>query len=177
MKYIYDRLFKIFNPNTSKLKRKVVNNTYWLFLDQFVRLFLGFITLIIVARYFGPEGFGTLNYAIAFVSLFSVLSTLGIEKILVREIISNEKSVSELLSVAFYIKLLGGCILIAIVTILSLLIDRSNSVANLLAILFATISIFQSFDVIEYWYQAQMESKYAVLAKIVPFVISCTSTL
>ena len=58
--------------------QKVIANTGWLFLDQMLRMAVGLFVTVWVARYLGPEGFGILNYAIAFVALFSAFATMGV---------------------------------------------------------------------------------------------------
>lgn len=50
-----------------------------------VALFVG----VHVARYLGPERFGLLNYATSFVGLFSALATLGLNGIVVRNLVQN----------------------------------------------------------------------------------------
>jgi len=133
---------------------------------------IGFGTLIIVARSFGPELFGKLNYAIAFVSLFSVFSSLGIERILAREFIADEENALSHLRTGFFLKLIGGFFLFTTAILVSTLIDKGDQTTQLLVVIFASISIFQSFDVIEYWFQSRMESKFSILAKLIPFILS-----
>ena len=41
---------------------------------------------ILVARYLGPEQYGLMNYVISYVSIFSVLSTFGLDNIEIREL-------------------------------------------------------------------------------------------
>ena len=126
MKYLYYLLQVYFPQTKTVLNAKGMKNTYWLMLDQIVRMVLGFVTLTVIARYYGPDGFGKLNYAIAFVSLFSVLSTLGLEKILVREFIIENKLLSKYIATGFYIKLFGGIVLFIVTTFFTKLIDNSS---------------------------------------------------
>jgi len=58
--------------------RQVLANLAWLFTDQILQMGLGLVVGLWVARYLGPVQFGLLNYAIAFVSVFSsVANGLG----------------------------------------------------------------------------------------------------
>ncbi len=147
-------------------------NTYWLFLDQAVRMGVGFFTLLFVARALGPENFGILNYAIAFVSLFSVLTSLGIERIIIRELIEGTVDATELLSTSFYLKVFGSLLLVFIATSLSFFFDETGKSIPLLIFLFSLTSLLQTMDVVEYWYQSQMTSRIPVFAKMIPFLLA-----
>ena len=59
-------------------------NTSWVMAERVFRMPLVLIITICIARYLGPQQFGQLNYAISFVELFSIVSTLGINLILFR---------------------------------------------------------------------------------------------
>ncbi len=63
--------------------QKVIGNAGWLLTDQLVRMGVGLFLSVWVARYLGPSQFGNYSYAVAFVSLFSILATLGLDGIVV----------------------------------------------------------------------------------------------
>ena len=68
---------------------KYFKNTSWLFGEKILRLFLGLFISIWVARYLGPEQFGILSYALSFVGLFTFLATLGLDSIVIRELVKD----------------------------------------------------------------------------------------
>ena len=59
--------------------RKYFFNTGWLFAEKVLRMAVGLFVGVWVARYLGPAQYGLLNYAGAFVGLFSAFATLGLE--------------------------------------------------------------------------------------------------
>jgi len=61
--------------------RKILDNMGWLFFDRALRMGIGLVVGLRVARYLGPEQFSQLNYAIAFVSLFGVIASMGLNNI------------------------------------------------------------------------------------------------
>lgn len=65
-----------------------------------VGLFVG----VWVARYLGPDKFGLLSYAGSFVGLFTAIATLGLDGIVVRELVKHPQKENELLGTAFYLK-------------------------------------------------------------------------
>jgi len=66
-----------------------------------VALFVG----VYVARYLGPIQFGQLSYAISFAGLFSALAMLGLDGIVIRELVKDESRRDELLGTAFWLKI------------------------------------------------------------------------
>ncbi|MFM6325618.1 MAG: flippase, partial [Microcystis panniformis] len=133
-----------------------------------VGLFVG----VWVARYLGVQQFGVFNYATAFVALFSTLSTLGLDAIVVRSIVREPEKRAEILGTAFWLKLFGGvaALLLAVSSIIVVRHDDQLTI-SLVAIL-SSVGIFQAFDTIDLWFQSQVQSKYTVIAKNTAFVIT-----
>src|SRR5712691_5665226 len=88
----------------------ILGNSSWLFADKIIRMVVGLFVGVWVARYLGPEQFGQLNFAIAFVSLFGAIATLGLDAIAVRELVRHPEQKEEILGSAFALKLVGGCV-------------------------------------------------------------------
>ena len=88
--------------------RKIIGNTGWLFADRFLRIIVELFIGVWIARYLGPEKFGLYSYAIAFVALFSAFSTLGLDRIVVREIVKEPTDKDEIIGTAFILKFIGG---------------------------------------------------------------------
>ena len=68
---------------------KYFKNTSWLFAEKILRMVVGLLVGVWVARYLGPEQFGLLSYALSFVGLFSIVATFGLDEIVVRELVKN----------------------------------------------------------------------------------------
>jgi PST family polysaccharide transporter len=151
--------------------RKIISNTSWLLADRILRMSLGLFVGVWVARYLGPEQFGLFNYAIAFAGLFSTFATLGLNSIVVRDIIREPSCKNETLGTTFALKLVSGIatLLLAIGTI-SILRPKDN-LTHWLVTITAVGLIFQAFDTIDLWFQAQVQSKYTVFAKTTAYLL------
>ena len=68
---------------------KYLKNTSWLFGEKILRIVVGLFVGIWVARYLGPEQFGLFSYAQSFVGLFTAIATLGLDGIVVRELVKE----------------------------------------------------------------------------------------
>jgi O-antigen/teichoic acid export membrane protein len=136
-------------------------------LSMVVALFVG----VYVARYLGPERFGLLSYAGSFVGLFTALATLGLDGIMVRELVKAPERRDELLGTAFWLKA-GGAIMMWIGIAAAIPFTHNDTQTNILIIIIAFGVIFQAFNVIDFNYQAEVKSKFVVYAHLTSFVIS-----
>jgi PST family polysaccharide transporter len=145
--------------------RQVLSNIAWLFTDQILQMGLGLFVGLWVARYLGPTQFGLLNYALAFVSLFSSVATMGLGTLVVRNIARDPECKNETLGTAFGVQFTGGCItLVLSVTVIALL-KPNDTLTRWLVGIIAAGTIFNAFEAINFWFQSQIQSKYTVLAK------------
>jgi polysaccharide transporter, PST family len=151
--------------------RKIVGNTGWLMVDRVVRMGMGVFVGVWVARYLGPAQFGSLNFAISFVALFGTLTTLGLEMIVVREIVRDDSEISEILGTTLALRL-AGSILAPLVAIATVCIIQPNDTEALLLVGLLSIGlIFQAFDTIDSYFQSQVKSKLTVWAKNSAFLL------
>lgn len=150
---------------------RYLKNTSWLICERLLRMVVGIFVGIWVARYLGPEQFGHFNYAISFVALFSAFSALGLDSIIVRELVNCEKKKNKLLGTAFTLKLVAA-ILVFILIIFSLFISSSENDTSVLALLIASATLFQSFNVIDFYFQSKVLSKFVVYCNTVGLLLS-----
>lgn len=151
--------------------QKILGNTGWLFFDKILRMGVGLIVGAWVARYLGPEQFGALNFALAFVGLFGAFASLGLDGIVVRDIVREPERKYEILSSAFILKLCGGSVAFLIALSAIFIVRPAESQAHWLVGIIAAGLIFQSLDTIDLWFQSQVQSKFTVIAKNSAFIV------
>ena len=151
--------------------QQIATNVVWLLADRVVRLGVGLLVSVWVARYLGPQLFGVYNYAIAFVGLFGFVSTLGLDSIVIRDIVHAPQDAAEILGTTFILKL-SGAVLTLIVSVGAVSVVRADDPAMpLLVGLIAAGTLFQAFDAIDFWFQSQVQSKYTVYARNTAFLL------
>lgn len=151
--------------------QKVIGNTGWLMADKVIRLGVGLVVSIAVLRFLGPDRFGMFSYAFAFSALFSIFATLGLDGIIVQELVRTPEMGDEILGTAFVLKLGGGAFAFAAAVVAILLLRPADATAHLLVMIAAAGTVFQSFDVIDYWFQARVESVFTVYARMFAFLL------
>jgi PST family polysaccharide transporter len=157
--------------NFSDPIKKVLGNTGWLISDKIIRMAIGLFVAAWVARYLGPDQYGLLNFSLALVALVGVLANLGLQELIIRIIVKEPEKRDDLLGTAFVIKAVGGVLVFFISILIAFLIRPDDPLSHILVIIIAAGPIFQSFDVIEFYFKSQVEAKYSVIAKSISFLI------
>jgi polysaccharide transporter, PST family len=144
---------------------RVISNISWLFADKIIRLGVGLLIGIRVARYLGPVQFGVFNYSVAFAGLFSVLANLGLDSIVVKKLIHDSEHRDEILGTTFWLKFIAGVVTFLITLCAIMQVRTNDSVTLWLVGIIAAGTIFQAFDTVDLFFQAQVNSKFTVYAK------------
>jgi polysaccharide transporter, PST family len=166
------KIVKKIGQNRSPELLKIVTNTLWLMADNILRMGIGLVVGVWVARYLGPSQFGLLNYAISIAGMFNVIAKAGLDEIIIRDLVSGQTSQPEILGTGFALKLASGSLafLLSIGTILS--IPNQDILTPWLVSIVALGMVFQSLDTIDLWFQSQVQSKKTVYAKNVAYLIT-----
>ena len=170
-------LRKLKIQNLSQLKshtklRKVVGNTGWLFADRILRMGAGLYVGVWVARYLGTEQYGLFNYAMAFVSLFTPIFTLGLDDVVISQLVRERSNKQEILGTTFGLKLIGGIVSVLLAVGCLFLLKEENTLTIWLVAILAMSGIFRTADTIDLWFQSQVQSKYTVIAKNIAYLLS-----
>jgi len=148
-----------------------MGNMGWLLVDRIVRMGMGLFVGVWVARYLGPVQFGSLNFALAFIALFSTATTLGLEGILVRELLHNQEDTHDILGTTLALRSAGGLLSVAASIATVRLIQPHDQKALLLVSILSLTLIFQAFDTIDSFFQSEVRSKITVWAKNLAFLV------
>lgn len=150
---------------------KVARNLIWLTGDKIVRLCIGLVVNIIVARYLGPSQLGVINYALAFLTILTPISGLGLWESTVRDIIIKRHPAELLIGSVISIQFISG-VATALIGYLAVLYMRPISNDAINAVLIISISlILKSTDAIKYWFEANVDAKSIVLIELPSFVL------
>ena len=151
--------------------QNVLNNIGWLFSEKIFQLIAGLFIGVWLARYLRPDQFGTLNYAIAFVALISPIASLGLDGIVVRDLVRVPSEKEKILGTAFGLKLAGGIAGFVISVAVIFLLRPKDNLTHWLVGCFSAGLVFQAFDAIRFWFESQVQSKYVVYARNAAFCI------
>jgi len=156
---------------SSEAFKKYFANTSWLFAERVTRLLVTFFVGVYIIRYLGPDEFGLLSYATSFVGLFSAFATLGLESILVRELVKNPERRDTFLGSVFTLRIIGAFIAIALISI-AVIFSADDLFTIILIFIIAASTLFQTFNVIDSYFQARVLAKYSVYMQSSSMIIT-----
>lgn len=157
--------------------RASLSNIGWLSGDRILRMLGGVVVSTAVARYLGPSQFGLLNYGLAIYGLFNILSNLGLDFLVVREVALDERREPQILGTAFVLKGLASVVTTIAAIVATRLLEPQDKTLVVIVALMSFASISQAFDVVDYFFQAQTKSRYAVVPRNIVFMVASVARL
>lgn len=167
---------KIMKNIKANMRGPVVLNIVWLSIDKVLKLVIGLVVGIWVARYLGPLQWGKLNYISAFVTILIALAKLGMDGFLTKEILLHPDSKNETLGTSFFIR-------VVIIPILLLSVLGYFYIENLeqeYYWLFAFLSlnvVIVPLDLIDLEFQSRLQSKFTIVSKNIAYVLGAVVRL
>lgn len=164
MSSVFEKLNKLWN-------NRVVSNAKWMIAEQAVQMLVSFIIGMLTARYLGPSNYGVINYCYAYTAFFTAVAGLGIEAIVVKELIANPTKQEEIVGTSIILRAIAGILsMIAILTIL-FFVDAGDTIVLAVGLLQSMVLVFKAFEIIDFWFQSKLQSKYASILKSISYVI------
>lgn len=146
-------------------------NTSWLLGEKLLRLTLGLLVGIWLARYLGPEQFGILSFSESFVAIFSALMTLGLNGIVVRELVRGNTEQNVLLGTALVLRAAGSVLMLLLVWVAVHIYIRDAQTSKI-TLLIGLAAALQVFEVIDFYFQARVISRYSATSNACVIIAS-----
>ena len=153
-----------------KLNR-VSKNAFWIISCRIVQSVFALLVNILTARYFGPANFGLINYAASIVAFFAPIMSLGITEILVNELIKEPEKEGEILGTSLVMTLVSAVSCIFLIAIFVNLVNPGETDTMIVTVLYSFLLIFQSLELIQYWFQSKYMSRYTSLTVLFAYII------
>jgi O-antigen/teichoic acid export membrane protein len=160
--------------NTS---RKILKNTGILFISQISIYVIGFFYIMYMARYLGPEGFGLLNFALAFCGIFGMVPDLGLSTLSVREVSRNKSLATTYLNNILSLRLILGIITFGLIFLTINILGYHEPTLTVVYIIsvYVILAVFsQTFDSVV---QANEKMEYLSLGQLITNIVLLLGTL
>ena len=151
--------------------RSYITNFSWMMVENVVRIALGITVSIYLTRYLGPHKFGILSYGLSLTGILSPLATLGIDAILLRNVIQDESQEKVLLQTARVLKFIAGICLSILTVLYVYLTGEETTVVLIVAVLMVGIT-FNSLNVYKEYIISRKKMRFIAYAGIISLIIS-----
>jgi len=146
--------------------KKYFFNTSWGLIEKVFSIFSSVLVGIWVARYLEPEGYGVIGYASSLVGILMAFSTLGLNKILVRNLVKNKTERESLLGTSLFLQTMGSVFIMLVLSAYVMIADDSDLVKKVVIIL-GLRTFFQSFQIVDSYFQSEVKVKFVAMTNII----------
>lgn len=154
----------------SVLKNKATQNAGWIIGEKIIQMVISLVVGLLTARYLGPSNYGLISYATSFIAFFSAFCTLGINSVMVKELVDNEADEGKVIGTSLVLRAISSVLsAITIISVVSL-IDRDEPTTILVVTLCSVGLLFQVFNAFNYWFQRHLKSKFTAIAAFVAYL-------
>lgn len=147
-------------------------NFGWLVADKLTRFLVAIFVSAWVARYLGPARYGVLAYGIAFISMFQAIALLGLDNVIVRDAAAEPTQAHRLLGTALRLRMAGATVAYGAMVAVAYAFHRDDGVTTAVVALAGVSVFFQVSDVVDLWFQSQMQSRRTVIVKTSSYLVT-----
>ena len=151
---------------------KYFKNTGMLFVGRVGSLAIKFIISICVANYLGRGQNGILAGGTVYIYFFSAVASLGARPVYCKEELHQyPENRDQILGTSFWMKVLAGFSCIPLIWI-AFQIYPAKGTPYHYVLIFSTIGVIQAFNIIDSYFQSQVQSKYIMQVQIAGNLVS-----
>lgn len=154
------------------IRRKEVQNAGWLIAGKIAQMVISLFVSLLTARYLGPGNYGLLSYAAAYTAFFFSLCTLGINSVIVKEMIDEPRAEGEILGTALLLRAVASICSAGVILAIVSAVDAGEPTTILVVALSSLGMVFHVFETLNYWFQARLESKVTAIATFAAYAVT-----
>lgn len=145
---------------------RFVTNINWLIFQNVYSMGLSLVVGALSARYLEPANYGLIGYGASLVNLFASVSQLGLDSILVNEIVTNPDKKGKIIGTALCMRVPASVISFICILIMVSVIEPGNTLLWVITALQAFAVICRGYELLNPWFLSELNSKYYVIANI-----------
>ena len=153
------------------ITRKFASNFGWMMAQQIYNMLISLIVGSLSARYLGPSNYGLLNYSASVLSFFTIISKLGLESVVINEMLQTPEKRGSYLGTALAMRLATSVLALLSVVAVIKVMEPDNRALHLIALLQSFAVILQIYEVFGYWFQMELKMKYVSIATMIALTV------
>lgn len=150
---------------------RVVRNAGWIIGARIVQTILSFVIGMLTARFLGPSNYGLINYAASVVAFLTPVMELGITNIIVHQLIEYKDKEGDTLGTALVLNSASAIFCIIVIALFSMIANAGETETIIVCALYSILLIFKAVEILQYWFQAHLFSKYSSIATLTAYVV------
>jgi O-antigen/teichoic acid export membrane protein len=159
----------------SLLLKLIIKNISWLFSEKLLSMLVALVTMWVLARQLGPSDFGTLSYLLAIIAMLGPIVALGLNSIIVRELINHPQSKHKIISTIIGFRMAGAVFGALLCFFIAFFAEDFSSLDRKALAILGLAGIFNGLNGLEFWFQAKVAA--GLVAKMRTSIVMLFSVL
>ena len=145
---------------------RFIGNTNWLLFQNIYSMMLSLVVGALTARYLEPSNYGLIGYGTSLVNLFTAISQLGLDSIIMNEMVVHPEQKGKIMGTALCMRVAASCVSFGCVLVLVAVLEPGNYVLWVITALQAFAIVCRVYELLNEWFLSELKSKYYVIANI-----------
>ena len=147
--------------------KRFLGNSGWMIVQQLYNMLLQLVVGSLSARYLGPSNYGLINYGASIISFFSIICRLGLDSVIINEMIKRPEKRGTYLGSALVMRLSTSIASLFCIMGIVRILEPDNPALYIITGLQSFAVILQSYEVFSYWFQLNLRMKYVSIATMI----------
>lgn len=144
-----------------------LRNSTWFLLDGVLVRAFGLVAIVLMARWLGPSEYGAYAYTFSMALLFGMIGHLGLDGLLIRELVTAPSEQQRTVTVGFVLRL-AGCVLAAVAMLAYGFLTPIHTRQEKLLFVFASLTILlqPGLSIASGWFRLRNEARIVSLSSV-----------
>ena len=152
-------------------QKQVIQNAKWIIGCKIVQSIMQLLIGMASARYLKSANYGLIGYASSVVAFALPLMKLGLDAILVHELVESPEKEGEIMGTSLFMNCLSGAICIGGVALFATVANFGETATIVVCILYSIYIFFAALEMVQYWFQYKLLSKYSSVIMLVAYLL------
>lgn len=152
-------------------RNRVVANASWIIVCKIAQSIVSVVISMLTARYLGPSNFGIINYASSLVTFCVPIMQLGLTNVIVQELTEHPNDDGKIVGTATILNVVSSLFCIGGISLFVFFANANETVTIIVCVLYSIMLLFQAFELVQYWFQAKLLSKFYSIASLGAYVV------
>lgn len=147
--------------------KKFLGNSGWMIGQQMYNMLLQLVVGSLSARYLGPSNYGLINYGASIISFFSIVCRLGLDSVIINEMIKTPSKRGRYLGTALVLRLVTSVVSMFMIMSIIRVMEPGNVILYIITLLQSFAVVLQTYEVFTYWFQLNLQMKFVSIATMI----------
>lgn len=152
--------------------RSLAGNSLWLVGERVFRLSLSLVVTGAIARHLGPANYSSLAFAVSLTALLLPFAQLGLSNVVIRNLVSRPAEAGAILGTALRLRSIAGVVTWLAASAATMALKPGSLSDFLVGSLVAAQLVLQTSEIVDMWFQRNLQSRRSVVARSVASIFA-----